>query len=172
MAPFWSAQWALTRFRRCAQLRLDLDNDGIFETPGQSALFSAANLFAPSSYTIRVQVTDIGGLTAVDLADVFVIFNWAGFFSPVQNPPMVNEVNAGSSIPLKFSLGGFKGVDIFAPGYPISVQADCSTWAALDSSALALNLATAACPMIRSPTSTTSSGNQIRAGLGPAAWLW
>ena len=44
----------------------DLDNDGIFETPGQSALFSAANLFAPSSYTIRVQVTDIGGLTAVD----------------------------------------------------------------------------------------------------------
>ena len=52
---------------------------------------------------------------------------------------MVNEVKAGSSIPLKFSLGGFKGVDIFAPGYPISVQADCSTWAALDSSALALN---------------------------------
>ena len=49
------------------------------------------------------------------------------------------ESKAGSSIPLKFSLGGFKGVDIFAPGYPISVQADCSTWAALDGGIPALN---------------------------------
>ena len=30
----------------------DLDNDGIFETPGQSATFEAANLDGPSSYTI------------------------------------------------------------------------------------------------------------------------
>ena len=42
----------------------DLDNDGTFETLGQSATFSAAVLDGPSSHTIAVRVTDPGGLTA------------------------------------------------------------------------------------------------------------
>lgn len=97
----------------------DLDNDGIFETPGQTALFSAANLFAPASYTIRVQATDPGGLSAVDEATVYVIYNFFGFFPPVDNLPAFNVANSGSSIPFKFSLGGFKGMDILAAGYPM-----------------------------------------------------
>ena len=51
----------------------DLDNDGNFETPGQSATFSAAGLDGPSSYTIAVQVTDNGGQTATDPAIVNVL---------------------------------------------------------------------------------------------------
>jgi uncharacterized repeat protein (TIGR01451 family) len=54
-------------------------------------------------------------------------FGWSGFFSPTQNPPVVNQVNAGSSIPLKFSLGGNFGMDIFAPGYPQQGTIDCTT---------------------------------------------
>jgi VCBS repeat-containing protein len=50
----------------------DLDNNGSFETSGQNATFSAAGLNGPSSYTIKVQVTDLGGLTAVDEATVNV----------------------------------------------------------------------------------------------------
>jgi hypothetical protein len=42
----------------------DLDDNGSFETPGQSATFSAAGLDGPSTHTIAVQVTDEGGLTA------------------------------------------------------------------------------------------------------------
>ena len=45
---------------------------------------------APSSHTVKVQVTDNGGLTAVDAATVNVIFNWAGFFQPVDNLPELN----------------------------------------------------------------------------------
>jgi probable HAF family extracellular repeat protein len=51
----------------------DLDNDGTFETSGQSATFSAAGLNGPSSHTIAVQVTDDGGLTATDQATVYVL---------------------------------------------------------------------------------------------------
>ena len=51
----------------------DLDNDGTFETPGQSATFSAASLDGLSSHTIAVQITDDGGLTATDQATVNVI---------------------------------------------------------------------------------------------------
>jgi predicted extracellular nuclease len=50
----------------------DLDNNGSFETPGQSATFSAATLDGPSSHTIKVRVTDNGNLIAVDEATVNV----------------------------------------------------------------------------------------------------
>ena len=43
----------------------DLDNNGTFETPGQSASF--AGLDGPASFTVNVQVTDNGGLTATAL---------------------------------------------------------------------------------------------------------
>jgi hypothetical protein len=36
-------------------------------------------------------------------------------------------VNAGAAIPVKFSLSGNKGLDIFAAGYPVSQQFMCNT---------------------------------------------
>jgi hypothetical protein len=52
-------------------------------------------------------------------------YNWTGFFQPVDNLPVVNTVNAGQAIPVKFSLGGNYGLNIFAPGYPASQQVSC-----------------------------------------------
>ena len=54
-------------------------------------------------------------------------FNWQGFFSPVAALPELNVVKAGSSVPLKFSLGGDKGLKVVAEGYPASVQFDCAS---------------------------------------------
>ncbi|MCI0554306.1 MAG: PKD domain-containing protein, partial [Anaerolineae bacterium] len=51
----------------------DLDNDGSFEISGQTATFDAANLDGPSTRTIKVQVTDNGGLMATDQATVNVL---------------------------------------------------------------------------------------------------
>src|SRR3954463_2063380 len=53
----------------------DLDNDGSFETPGQSVTFSALDLDGPASRTISVQITAGDGQTAtaqttVTIADV------------------------------------------------------------------------------------------------------
>ena len=48
----------------------DLDNDGVFETPGQNPTFSAALLDGPGTSTIAVKVTDPGGLSATDQATV------------------------------------------------------------------------------------------------------
>jgi len=110
----------------------DLDNNGSFETPGQNVTFSAATLTAPGTHTIRVQVTDVGGLTAVDTAIVNVIYNFAGFFQPVDNLPTINGATGGSAIPVKFSLSGNKGLNIFAPGYPASQQIACSDGAPID----------------------------------------
>jgi hypothetical protein len=42
-----------------------------------------------------------------------VIFDFSGFFRPVDNPDVVNSAKAGSTIPVKFSLGGDQGLNIF-----------------------------------------------------------
>ena len=85
-------------------------------------------------YPVTVSVTDKDGSTGRRVAMHTVIFNWSGFFRPVDNLPALNVVKAGSAIPLKFSLGGNKGLSIFAAGYPQSVQIACDTGAVLGGS--------------------------------------
>jgi len=53
-------------------------------------------------------------------------FQFSGFFAPVSNT-QVNVVKAGSAVPVKFSLGGDRGLSIFASGYPAVVSINCST---------------------------------------------
>jgi hypothetical protein len=43
-------------------------------------------------------------------------FDFSGFFAPVQPPPTVNVAKAGGAIPVKFSLGGDRGLNIFSSG--------------------------------------------------------
>jgi len=59
-------------------------------------------------------------------------FNFTGFFPPVDNPPTINTVKAGSAIPVKFSLGGNQGLNILAFGSPSSGQVACANGAPLD----------------------------------------
>ena len=42
---------------------------------------------------------------------------------------MRNVVKVGSALPIRFSLGGYQGVDIFREGSPISWQMQCDTLA-------------------------------------------
>jgi hypothetical protein len=55
-------------------------------------------------------------------------FTWGGFYAPINNLPTINKSEGGSTIPVKFSLGGNEGMNIFAAGYPASQQASCTTW--------------------------------------------
>jgi alpha-tubulin suppressor-like RCC1 family protein len=56
-----------------------------------------------------------------------VVFAFSGFFSPVDNLPTVNSAQAGSAIPVKFNLGGDKGLSILAQGSPSSTVYTCNT---------------------------------------------
>lgn len=72
----------------------DLDNNGSFETPGQSATFSAATLDGPSTQTIAVQVTDNGGLSTVAQATINVT-NLAPVLGAITAP--TSPVKVGQS---------------------------------------------------------------------------
>ncbi len=110
----------------------DLDDNGSFETAGQSASFSAAGIQAPAIRTIRVRATDPSGEFAVDSAVVRVIWEFEGFLAPVDNLPTVNVVKAGRAVPVKFSLNGDQGLAVLAAGSPSSVPIACDSGAELD----------------------------------------
>jgi hypothetical protein len=61
-----------------------------------------------------------------------VVYDWRGFFSPVNNLPTLNAAKAGSAIPTKFSLGGNQGMSIMADGYPKSAVIPCDSTAQVD----------------------------------------
>jgi len=61
-----------------------------------------------------------------------IAYAFSGFRPPVDNRPTVNRVKAGAAVPVKFSLGGDRGLDIFASGFPRSQQVACGSSADVD----------------------------------------
>ncbi|MEP7200189.1 MAG: PxKF domain-containing protein [Chloroflexota bacterium] len=51
---------------------------------------------------------------------------------PLSDRPTLNVVKAGAGIPVKFSLNGNQGLNIFAAGYPTSRPIACDSSAPLD----------------------------------------
>jgi len=102
--------------------------DGNSEVLDHSLL--SDNLFAtPFAYDV-VHVNSEYAVQASDHEPQVVqllsyLFN--GFFQPVDNPPNLNVLKAGQGVPVKFSLSGDKGLNIFAPGYPLSTRITCDT---------------------------------------------
>lgn len=45
---------------------------------------------------------------------------------PVNLPPVVNTTKAGGAVPVRFKLGGNRGLDVFATGFPKSSVMTCS----------------------------------------------
>jgi hypothetical protein len=56
-----------------------------------------------------------------------VKYPFTGFLQPVDNLPTINAVKAGAAVPVKFSLGGDFGLNIFASGYPKAQLMQCIT---------------------------------------------
>jgi hypothetical protein len=52
-------------------------------------------------------------------------YKFSGFYQPVDNQPAWNSVNAGSGVPVKFSLGGDQGLDVLKSGYPKTTPVAC-----------------------------------------------
>ncbi len=53
-------------------------------------------------------------------------YAFTGFLSPVSNPPTLNQVPAGSRVPVRFSLGGDRGMIISPNSSPSSIQVSCN----------------------------------------------
>jgi Bacterial Ig-like domain (group 3)/Galactose oxidase, central domain len=113
------------------QLNATADVAGSFVyTPLAGTLLSVG-----SGQTLHVDFTPADSLNYNNASKnvlINVIYNFTGFFRPVDNLPVLNVVNAGSAIPVKFSLNGYQGLNILAGGYPVSQKIYCDTSAPMD----------------------------------------
>ena len=110
-----------------------------------TAVDAESGLATPASGSVALDTSSVGaksasaptaednvGHSAGATCAYSVVFDFRGFFRPIDNPPTLNVVKAGSGIPVKFSLSGDQGLDVFADGYPVSHGVDCNTSAPLD----------------------------------------
>ena len=85
-------------------------------------------------------------------------YSFAGFRSPVDGPPTRNLAVGGSAIPVKFSLGGDRGMTIFTAGSPASQKVTCNGGSPQDT--------------IEETVSAGSSSLKFDSGIGLYTFIW
>ena len=93
------------------------------------ALTVTAQVTAGKVNTVQIGIADAFDMSydsALFLkgASLGVFYTFTGFFDPVANPPSGNARNAGSVVPVLFSLNGYKGPSPFTVA---SQQIDCAS---------------------------------------------
>jgi hypothetical protein len=87
---------------------------------------ASGSSFPLGTTTVNASASD-GTNTSNCSFTITVLYDFTGFFSPINNQPVFNVVNAGRAIPIKFSLSGDKGLNIFAPNSPSSGVIACNS---------------------------------------------
>jgi hypothetical protein len=99
---------------------------------GASTLAGSVDTSSIGPKSVTYTAIDNVGHSVTKTCTYSVIFDFHGFFQPVDNNGVFNVVNSGRAIPLKFDLSGNQGLDIFAPGYPKSTVVPCNGGASVD----------------------------------------
>ena len=136
----------------------EVGGSGLASCVGDRPNGAAIDTASVGPKTFAVAAKDNAGNAASATHNYGVVYDFSGFFQPVDNPPMFNAVKAGSAVPVKFSLDGFHGLDIFAPGYPKSQVVACDSTAPVDG--------------IEETTTAGSSGLSYDASLDRYTYVW
>jgi hypothetical protein len=108
-------------------------------------------------HTVHVHAVDRVGNVA-DADGSYTLDAFDGFKAPVDNPPITNVAKAGSSVPVKFSLGVNMGPAIFAlGGYPKVQENACESGAPQD---------------VIDSTTTANSGLSYDVGTNTYDYVW
>jgi hypothetical protein len=79
--------------------------------------------------TFTVRTSDRAGNAGSRTVSYSVVYDFDGFLWPLVNPPRVNRWKAGRPVPVRFSLGSYKGSAPVAPGYPKVAPVACGAGA-------------------------------------------
>jgi hypothetical protein len=125
-----------------------------------TATISGVVLAEAGDYPVTYTVTDAFGPSDSETGTFTVrpLYHFDGFFSPVDNLPTFNVVKAGSSIPVRFSLGGDFGLDVLAADSPWSGRIPTDPSGPLDN--------------IEETATAGSSGLSYASGNGHYTYVW
>ncbi|HEX7597832.1 MAG TPA: PxKF domain-containing protein, partial [Polyangia bacterium] len=131
----------------------DLDNNGTFETPGQSVAYTGVD--GPATLTVKVQATDNGGLTAIASATV-TVNNVAPTATFGSNSP----VNEASPATISFSNATDPSGPDVAAGLHFAFACDNASLAAATYASSGASASTT-CTFADGPSTHTVGGRVI-----------
>ncbi|HEX2251032.1 MAG TPA: PxKF domain-containing protein [Gemmatimonadales bacterium] len=90
---------------------------------------AAGTMLTGGNHVLSVVFTPESPNYRATQATAIVTVNWSaivfkGFFAPVKNLPAVNVLMAGSAVPIKFTVGGYRGQQVLGQS-PRSVEVTC-----------------------------------------------
>jgi 6-phosphogluconolactonase (cycloisomerase 2 family) len=101
----------------------DEGGSGLESCTGDVADGDAIDTATAGEHTFSVVARDgEGNETTVSHSYTVADTGFAGFVGSIQDG---SSVRAGSEVPIRFSLGGFRGDDVLTDGSPSSVRVDC-----------------------------------------------
>ncbi|MGH2652835.1 MAG: PxKF domain-containing protein [Actinomycetota bacterium] len=103
----------------------DLDS-GVEVCDGTVADGSPIDTSTVGFQPFQVDAEDYAGNTASEAIQYQVIWPFSGFLAPM-NGSGVTTARAGSTVPVRFELGGDRGLGILEAGSPTSRQVDCTS---------------------------------------------
>lgn len=89
-----------------------------FKSPSQ-----LTTLYSPDPYRASDHDPVLVGLDLVPAVSA----GFGGFVPPLSHRGEPYRIRAGRTLPLRFTLGGDLGLDLFAPGFPVSREVSCTT---------------------------------------------
>jgi hypothetical protein len=96
----------------------DGNGSGMNGCKGDLPSGSQLDTSSPGAKTFSVTASDRAGNVAHETHAYSVVYDFAGFASPVATYPTATPMKAGESVPVKFSLHGDQGSNIFSTGSP------------------------------------------------------
>jgi hypothetical protein len=110
---------------------------GLKTCNGDAANLASLDDSSVGEKTFTVRAQDNADNIATKTAHYGVVYDFAGFASPVRNTDgngsyVLNKAKPGAAIPVKFSLHGDHGLAVLQPGYPRSKAIACDPSAEVD----------------------------------------
>jgi hypothetical protein len=108
------------------------DTSGVAVDASVIVTTSGSNGAGPFTAICSGAADNAGNQASSVSVSYIVVYAFNGFFSPIDNPPVLNSIKGGQGIPVKFGLGSNLGLNVLAVGYPNAQQITCNTSAPLD----------------------------------------
>ncbi len=122
--PVQGASYTLGYTVKAAFSCVDTGGSGLASCVGTKANGANLDTSAIGTKSFTVTARDGAGNTTTKTVSYKVIWPLAAFYGPVDNLPVINTVKAGKVVPVKFSLGAYRGGSgaIFAEWLPEGVD--------------------------------------------------
>ena len=102
------------------------NGSGLAKCEGTLPVGAKLDTSSVGAKTFTVKAADKNGNAVSQTVSYSVVYDFDGFLWPLVNQPRVNRWKAGLPVPVRFSLGSYRGAAPVASGYPKVAPVSCT----------------------------------------------